>query len=55
MWWYEEDVERIMKLTKIQWIHFSLSRQTIYDKQQIKPSWADKRIEDEGYGMNYEL
>ena len=23
-------------------------------KQQIKKSWADERIEDEGYGMNNE-
>ena len=27
---------------------------TLYDKQQIKKSWADERIEDEGYGMNNE-
>ena len=27
---------------------------TLYDKQQIKTSWADDRIEDEGYGMNNE-
>ena len=25
---------------------------TPYDEQQIKTSWADERIEDEGYGMN---
>ena len=29
-------------------------RHTIYDKQQIKTSWANERIEDEGYGMNNE-
>ena len=27
---------------------------TLYGKQQIKTSWADERIEDEGYGMNNE-
>ena len=24
---------------------------TLYDKHKIKNSWADERIEDEGYGM----
>ena len=27
---------------------------TLYDKHKIKTSWADERIEDEGYGMNNE-
>ena len=27
---------------------------TLYDKHKIKRSWADERIEDEGYGMNNE-
>ena len=27
---------------------------SLYDEQQIKTSWADERIEDEGYGMNNE-
>ena len=25
---------------------------TLYDKHKIKTSWADERINDEGYGMN---
>ena len=54
MWWYEEDFKCIMKLTRIQWIHVSLFRHTIYNKQQIKTGWADEWIEDEGYGMNNE-
>ena len=55
MWWYEEDFECIMKVTGIQWILVSLFRHTInYDKYKIKTSWADERIEDEGYGMNNE-
>ena len=27
---------------------------TLYDIYKIKTSWADERIEDEGYGMNNE-
>ena len=27
---------------------------TLYDKHKIKTSWADERIEDEGYRMNNE-
>ena len=28
---------------------------TLYDKHKIKTSWADERIEDEGYGMILEM
>ena len=55
MWWYEEDLECIMKLTGIQFIEFlSAYSDTLYDKHKIETSWADERIEDEGYGMNNE-
>ena len=52
MWWYEEDFECIMKLTRIQEMYVSLFRH--YEKQQIITSWAGERVEDEGYEMNYE-
>ena len=42
-----------MKLTRIQRIHVSFIP-THYITKQIKISWADERIEDEGYGMNNE-
>ena len=42
-----------MKLTGIQWIPVSLFRHTIWQTQN-ETSWADERIEDEGYGMNNE-
>ena len=48
MWWYQEDFECIMKLTGINY------SDTLYDKHKIKTSWADERIDDEGYGMNNE-
>ena len=42
-----------MKLTKIQWIHGSAYSDALYmTNNKLKTSWADERIEDEGYGMN---
>ena len=50
MWWYEEDFECIISFIEF----LSAYSDTLYDKHKIKTSWADERIEDEGYGMNNE-
>ena len=51
MWWYEEDFECNMKLTRIQEMYICQLIPTHYDKHQIITSWADERVEDEGYEM----
>ena len=58
MWNGKSDDMRKILSASWSWQEFnefmSAYSDTLYDKQQIKKSWADERIEDEGYGMNNE-
>ena len=53
MWWYEEDFDASWSWQEFI-VFLSAYSDTLYDKHKIKTSWADERIEDEGYGMNNE-
>jgi len=58
IWRWYDDMKKMLsassKLTRIQEIHVSLFRRTRIDKHKIMKSWADERVDDGGYAMNYE-